>query len=64
MQLDDYDSVYDLWLNCPDMGLNNLNDSRDGIAKYLTRNPDTGFVAVEQGLISGEVLVNAWSKLL
>ncbi len=27
MQLDDYDSVYDLWLNCPGMGLNNLDDS-------------------------------------
>lgn len=51
MQLDDYDSVYDLGLNCPGMGLNNLDDSRDGIAKYLVRNPDTCFVAVEQETI-------------
>lgn len=56
MQLDDYDSVYDLWLNCPGMGLNNLDDSRDGIATYLVRNPDTCFVAVEQETIIGAIL--------
>lgn len=56
MRLDDYDSVYDLWLSCPGMGLNNLDDSREGIAKYLIRNPDTCFVAVEQGKIIGAIL--------
>lgn len=56
MQLDDYDSVYALWLSCPGMGLNNLDDSREGIAKYLARNPDTCFVAVEQGNIIGAIL--------
>lgn len=56
MRLDDYDCVYDLWLSCPGMGLNNLDDSRDGIAKYLARNPDTCFVAVEQGTIIGVIL--------
>ncbi len=56
MQLCDYDSVYDLWLSCPGMGLNNLDDSREGIAKYLARNPDTCFVAVEQGKIIGAIL--------
>ena len=29
------------------MGLNNLDDSREGIARFLARNPDTCFVAVE-----------------
>ncbi len=56
MQLDDYDNVYALWLSCPGMGLNNLDDSREGIAKYLARNPDTCFVAVEQGNIIGAIL--------
>ena len=56
MQTDDYDSVYALWLSCPGMGLNNLDDSREGIAKYLTRNPDTCFVAAEQGNIIGAIL--------
>ena len=56
MKIDDYDSVYALWLSCPGMGLNNLDDSREGIAKYLARNPDTCFVAVEQGDIIGAIL--------
>ncbi len=56
MQLDDYDNVYELWLNCHGMGLNNLDDSREGIAKYLARNPDTCFVAVDNGRIVGAIL--------
>ena len=56
MQLDDYDSIYALWLSCPGMGLNNLDDSREGIAKYLARNPDTCFVAMEQGHVIGAIL--------
>lgn len=56
MRLDDYDSIYALWLSCPGMGLNNLDDSREGIAKYLTRNPDTCFVAMEQGRVIGVIL--------
>ncbi len=56
MQFDDYDSVYALWLSCPGMGLNNLDDSREGITKYLARNPDTCFVVVEQGNIIGAIL--------
>ena len=38
------------------MGLNNLDDSREGITKYLARNPDTCFVAVEQERIVGAIL--------
>ena len=54
--MDDYDSVYALWLSCPGMGLNDLDDSREGIARYLARNPDTCFVAVERGHIIGAIL--------
>ena len=56
MRLDDYDSVYALWLSCSGMGLNNSDDSREGIAKYLARNPDTCFVAEERGNIIGAIL--------
>jgi ribosomal protein S18 acetylase RimI-like enzyme len=45
MTLSDYDSVYQLWTNTPGMGLNNLDDSRVGIERYLKRNPATCFVA-------------------
>lgn len=45
MTIEDYEKVYQLWLSCEGMGLNNLDDSKDGIAKFLNRNPDTCFVA-------------------
>jgi ribosomal protein S18 acetylase RimI-like enzyme len=45
MTISDYDSVYRLWTSTPGMGLNNLDDSRNGIERYLKRNPATCFVA-------------------
>ena len=56
MTIEDYEKVYALWLSCKDMGLNDLDDSRDGIKKYLERNPDTCFVAEEGEEILGAVL--------
>lgn len=56
MVLDDYDGVYDLWLNTPGMGLNNLDDSKTGIKKYLDRNPNTCFVAEKNSKIIGVII--------
>ena len=56
MTINDYEQVYSLWLNTPNMGLNNLDDSKDGIAKYLARNPTTCFVAEKNGHIIGVIL--------
>ena len=39
----DYDAVYALWMSCKNMGFNNLDDSREGIARFLRRNPATSF---------------------
>ena len=49
MTIDDYEKVYSLWMSCKNMGFNNLDDSREGIAKYLKRNPSTCFVAEHDG---------------
>lgn len=56
MQSDDYDQIYDLWIHTPGMGLNNLDDSREGIGRYLRRNPNTCFVALQSGKIVGVIL--------
>ncbi len=45
MNIEDYEKVYDLWVHTKGMGLNTTDDSREGIAKYLLRNPNTCFVA-------------------
>ncbi|HOG01271.1 MAG: Acetyltransferase YpeA [Firmicutes bacterium ADurb.Bin248] len=52
----DYGAVYDLWLSCKGMGLNNIDDSRDGIESFLARNPDTCFVAEEDEKLVGVIL--------
>lgn len=51
MTVADYDAVYALWLSCEGMGLNDVDDSREGIARYLARNPDTCFVAEDGGVV-------------
>jgi ribosomal protein S18 acetylase RimI-like enzyme len=56
MTIADYTCVYDLWLNTPGMGLNDLDDSRQGIDKYLRRNPETCFVAEKDNMIIGVIL--------
>lgn len=56
MHIDDYDQLYALWLSCTGMGLNSVDDSREGIARYLRRNPTTCFAAEEDGRIVGAIL--------
>lgn len=56
MKINDYDSVYALWLRTPGMGLNDIDDSREGIEKYLRRNPRTSFVAETDGEVVGVIL--------
>ena len=56
MILQDYDGVYALWMSCKNMGFNDVDDSRAGIEKFLRRNPDTSFVAEENGAIIGVIL--------
>lgn len=56
MTLEDYDRVYELWMSTPGMGLNDLDDSRDGIFRFLERNPKTCFVAIKKDEIVGVIL--------
>lgn len=49
MRMDDYDEVRALWLFCPGMGLNDVDDTREGIARLLAKNPTTCLVAEEAG---------------
>lgn len=57
MRIDDYEKVYDLWMSCSGMGLNDIDDSKEGIRRFLKRNPDTCFVAENQKQIVGVILV-------
>lgn len=56
MTIDDYKAVYELWNNTPGMGMRNVDDSKEGIEKYLKRNPETCFVAEVENKIVGVIL--------
>jgi len=55
MSIEDYEQIYDIWLKSGN-GLNDIDDSKAGIQKYLTRNPNTCFVAEENGNIIGSIM--------
>lgn len=56
LTIDDYNEIYDFWISTPGMGLNDIDDSKVGIDKYLKRNPNTCFVAIISNKIVGAIL--------
>ena len=56
MVISDYEEIYDVWINTPGMGLNSTDDSKEGIEKYLKRNPTTSFVAECDGKVVGVIM--------
>ena len=56
--IDDYDAIFELWNSTEQShrALNPVDDSRDGIDRYLKRNPTTCFAAVMNGNIVGVIL--------
>ncbi len=56
LTINDYEEIYELWMSTPGMGLNDIDDSKSGIDKYLKRNPNTCFVALVSGKIAGVIL--------
>ena len=56
MTMEDYDGVYALWTKIRGFGLRSVDDSREGIDRFLKRNPSTSVVAVEDGKVVGSIL--------
>jgi N-acetylglutamate synthase len=56
MQERDYDEAYALWTSTPGMGLRSLDDSREGIETFLSRNRRTSFVCRERDRLAGVIL--------
>ena len=56
--IDDYDAIFELWNSTEQSrrALNPVDDSREGIERYLKRNPETCFAAVINGRIIGVIL--------
>ena len=56
MKIEDYDQVYALWTKIRGFAIRRVYDSKEGVARFLRRNPDTSVVAVEEDQIVGAIL--------
>ena len=56
MRMEDYDQVYALWNEIKGFGIRTVDDSREGVERFLKRNPTTSVVAVQNGRVIGNIL--------
>jgi len=56
MQIEDYDQVYALWMTIKGFSIRSIDDSSEGVARFLKRNPTTSVVAVMDGKVVGAIL--------
>ncbi|MBQ4242003.1 MAG: GNAT family N-acetyltransferase [Lachnospiraceae bacterium] len=56
MQTADYDDVCALWHTIRGFAMRSIDDSREGVEKFLERNPGLSTVAVEDDHIVGAIL--------
>lgn len=56
MTIEDYDAVYELWMSIHGFGIRSIDDSREGVARFLARNPSTSVAAIADGKVVGAIL--------
>lgn len=56
MRMEDYEEVIKLWRDTPGMGINDVDDSAEGMKRFLARNPGMSFVAKTEDGIVGTIL--------
>lgn len=56
MTIEDYDNVYRLWMSIKGFAMRSIDDSREGVERFLIRNPGMSVVAQEGEQIVGAIL--------
>lgn len=56
MAEEDYDQLYRLWKTIKGFGIRSMDDSKEGVSRFLHRNPTTSIVAEAGGEIVGAIL--------
>lgn len=56
MESGDYPKVYDLWMSIHNFAMRSIDDSREGVERFLKRNPGISVVAEADGEIVGAIL--------
>lgn len=56
MTMEDYEEVFDMWQSISGFGIRSWDDSREGIERFIARNPELSVVALHDGRIIGSIL--------
>ena len=56
MTIDDYEEVKDLWMSIKGFAIRSIDDSREGVERFLKRNPTTSVLARMDGKVVGAIL--------
>ena len=56
MTIDDFEQVHSLWMEIHGFGIRSIDDSKEGVERFIRRNPTTSMVAVCDGKIVGAIL--------
>ena len=56
MKIEDYDKVFALWKTIKGFGIRSVDDSKEGIERFLKWNPGLSVVAEQDGEIVGAIL--------
>ncbi len=56
MKIEDYDKIYTLWMSMKGFAMRSIDDSEEGVRRFLERNPHTSVVASQDGKIVGAIL--------
>ena len=56
MKIEDYEQVFALWKTIKGFGIRSVDDSKEGIERFLKCNPGLSVVAEEKGMIVGAIL--------
>ena len=60
MTIDDYDRVAALWAGIKGFGIRSIDDSREGTARFLKRNPTTSIVSADMMAVRAVCIMFVW----
>lgn len=57
MTIEDYEGLRELWMTIKGFGIRSIDDSKEGVERFIKRNPNTSVVAIsENGEVVGGIL--------
>lgn len=56
MTMEDYDALHNLWMEISGFGIRSIDDSREGVERFIKRNPNTSMVAFCNDELAGGIL--------